>query len=98
MNIDFEFLSEDIQHTTFDIEISKHRQCKNIHNTWERVFGVNIGNQELVFGAGAQFIVSKKKILKNTKEFYFNIIKMLDYDIDPLEGYDIERFHNVIFK
>jgi hypothetical protein len=39
----------------------------------------------------------KKKILKNTKEFYENIMKMLDYDIDPLEGYDIERFHKYIF-
>ena len=97
MSIDFEFLSEQIHHSSLDIECSTYCQCKNIHKNWERVFGVNIDNQECVFGAGAQFIVSKKKILKNTKEFYENIMKMLDYDIDPLEGYDIERFHKYIF-
>jgi len=47
--------------------------------------------------AGAQFIVSKNKILKNTKEFYENIVKMLEYTIHPAEGYDIERFHRYIF-
>ena len=98
LSIDFEFLSEQIHHSSLDLECSRYWQCKNIHKNWERVFGVNIDNQECVFGAGAQFIVSKKKILKNTKEFYENIMKMLDYDIDPLEGYDIERFHKYIFK
>jgi hypothetical protein len=97
LSIDFEFLSEQIHHSSLDLECSRYWQCKNIHKNWERVFGVNIDNQECVFGAGAQFIVSKKKILKNTKEFYENIMKMLDYDIDPLEGYDIERFHKYIF-
>jgi hypothetical protein len=98
LSIDFEFLSEQIYHSSLDIEVGNW-QCKNIHKNWERVFGVNIDNhnQECVFGSGAQFIVSKKNILKNTKEFYENIIKMLDYDIDPLEGYDIERFHKYIF-
>lgn len=97
LNIDFEFLSEQIHHSSLDLECSKYWQCKNIHRNWERVFGVNIGNRECIFGAGAQFIVSKNKILKNTKEFYKNIVKMLEYDIDPLEGYDIERFHKYIF-
>jgi hypothetical protein len=97
LNIDFEFLSESIFYSSLDIECSIYWQCKNIHKNYERVFGVNIDNQECVFGAGAQFIVSKKKILKNTKEFYENIMKILDYHIDPLEGYDIERFHKYIF-
>ena len=78
LSIDFEFLSEQIYHSYLDIEGRGHWQCKNIHKNWERVFGVNIDNQECVFGAGSQFIVSKKKILKNTKEFYENIMKMLD--------------------
>ena len=97
LSIDFEYLSEQIYHSSLDIERVGNWQCKNIHKNWERVFGVNSDNQECVFGSGAQFIVSKKNILKNTKEFYENIIKMLDYDIDPLEGHDIERFHKYIF-
>jgi hypothetical protein len=96
LSIDFEFLSEQIYNSSLDIEVGNW-QCKNIHKNWERVFGVNSDNQECVFGSGAQFIVSKKNILKNTKEFYENIIKMLDYDIDPTEGHDIERFHKYIF-
>jgi hypothetical protein len=101
LSIDFEFLSEQIHYSSLDLECSRYGECKNIHKNWKRVFGVNNDNndnQECIFGAGAQFIVSKKKILKNTKEFYENIMKMLDYDISPLEGYDIERFHKYIFS
>ena len=98
LNIDFEFLSEQIHYSSLDLECSIHLKCRNIHKTWERVFGLNNGgNQQCIFGAGAQFIVSKKKILKNTKKFYENIVKILEYDIDPLEVYDIERFHKYIF-
>jgi hypothetical protein len=98
LSIDFELLSEQIHYSCLDLECSKYWQCRNIHNNWERVFGVNSGNHECIFGAGAQFIVSKNKILQNKKEFYENIVKMLEYTIDPLEGYDIERFHKYIFR
>ena len=91
LNIDFEFLSEVIYNSSLDVQCSTYWQCKNIHKNWKRIFGVDSDTQECIFGAGAQFIVSKKKILKHTKEFYENIIKMLEYHIDPLEGYDIER-------
>ena len=50
------------------------------------------------FGAGAQFIVSKKQILKRPKEFYLKIIEMLEKEKDPIEGYIIERFHPLIFS
>jgi hypothetical protein len=96
LSIDFEFLSEQIHHSSLDLEC-KLWECQNIHKFWERVFGVNAGNHECIFGAGAQFIVSKNQIFKNTKEFYENIVKMLEYDINPLEGYSIERFHKYIF-
>ena len=97
LSIDFEFLSEKIHYSSLDEQCSKYPECKNIHNTWERVFGVKDDNNECIFGAGAQFIVSKKKILENSKEFYENIVKILEYSINPLEGYDIERFHKYIF-
>ena len=97
LSIDFEFLSEYIFTTTLNIESIKNWQCKNIHKTWERIFGINNNNQEIIFGAGAQFIVSKSSILKNTKEFYENIVKILEYHISPDEVYDIERFHAYIF-
>ena len=53
---------------------------------------------EFIFGAGAQFIVSKKQILKRPKEFYLKIVEMLQYSINPIEGFVIERFHKLIFS
>jgi len=69
LSIDFEFLSEQIHHSSLDLECSRYFECKNIHKNWERVFGVNSNNQECIFGAGAQFIVSKKKNIKKYKGF-----------------------------
>jgi|UniRef100_A0A6C0D959 hypothetical protein len=97
LSIDFEFLSEDILTSTLDLERSRYWHCKNIHNTYERIFGKKFDSKECIFGAGAQFIVSKNKILKNKKEFYENIVKILEYTVDPIEGYDLERFHKYIF-
>ena len=39
----------------------------------------------------------KKKILQRPKEFYLKIVEMLDKDINPIEGFVIERFHKIIF-
>jgi hypothetical protein len=108
LNIEFEFLSEYIHNSSFHLE-SKNPECKNIYNTWKRVFGKNNYNneylynminwdRECIFGAGAQFIVSKNTILKNSKDFYKNIVTILEYSMNPIEGYDIERFHKYIFS
>lgn len=94
---DFIFLSETIYNNSLSHECNAYWQCKNIYQNWKRVFGESSVNDECIFGAGAQFIVSKNKILKRKKEFYENIVKMLEYTIDPIEGYDIERFHKYIF-
>lgn len=54
--------------------------------------------KQFQFGFGGQFIVSKKKILSRPRDFYMKIIKLLDYDINPIEGFVIERFHRLIFS
>ena len=54
-------------------------------------------NNNFLFGAGAQFIVSKKKILQRPKEFYLNIIKILENEMYPMTPWVIERFHKLIF-
>jgi hypothetical protein len=97
LNIDFDFLSERIINSTFNLEYIRNVHCKNIYIDYKRIFDVEPINDQCIFGAGAQFIVSKNKILKNSKEFYENIVKILEYDIDPFEGYNIERFHKYIF-
>ena len=53
---------------------------------------------EYIFGAGSQFIVSKLQVLKRPKSFYEKIVKILDYSINPIEGYIIERFHGLVFN
>ena len=66
--------------------------------TYEKLFGERKENMEFIFGAGAQFIVSKKKILQKPKTFYLKIIKMLEYSKNPIEGFVIERFHKLILN
>jgi len=64
---------------------------------YERVFGERRIFMPFVFGAGAQFIVSKRRILQRPRAFYQNIVDMLSYSVDPIEGHAIERFHGLIF-
>jgi hypothetical protein len=63
---------------------------------YEILFNENKENLDFIFGAGAQFIVSKNQILKHPKEFYQKIVDMLSNDSNPMEGHIIERFHGLI--
>jgi hypothetical protein len=96
-NTDFHWLSEQIIYSTFTSE-TKWIQCKNIYETYKKVFNKIIENDDCVFGAGAQFIVSKRAILNRPKIFYENIVKLLEYSVKPDEVYDLERFHGYIFS
>jgi len=48
------------------------------------------------FGPGAQFVVSKARILSRPRSFYRKIVDMLGKSVRPEEGYVIERFHPLI--
>lgn len=72
-------------------------QNKILIAMYEKLFNERKENMEFIFGAGGQFIVSKKNILKHPKDFYLKIVESLQYDINPNEGFIIERFHNIIF-
>jgi hypothetical protein len=96
LNIDFEFLSERI----IDCNLSgciHHPVYLPLIETYEKLFNIRKNDMAFKFGAGAQFIVSKRKILQRPKEFYLKIVKMLDNNINPIEGFVIERFHKLIF-
>ena len=95
LSIDFEFLSEEVLNCNLT-GCCRHPGLPLIE-TYEKLFGERKENMEFQFGAGAQFIVSKKKILQRPKEFYLKIVEMLENDINPIEGFVIERFHNLIF-
>jgi len=66
-------------------------------SVYKSLFG-NDDFKDLKFNSGAQFMVSRETIHKRSKEYYLNIIKLLDYDINPIEGYVIERLHRYIFS
>lgn len=73
----------------------------NLHalliQTYEKVFGTRKVCHPFQFGAGAQFIVSRDVIRSRPKEFYENIMKLMDHDINPPEGFVLERFWPMIF-
>jgi len=52
---------------------------------------------EFIYGAGAQFIVSKERILSRPKSFYCNIMKHLETSIDPPSVYCYVRIWQHIF-
>ena len=94
LNIGFEFLSE----TVFSCYLTGciHHPNLPLKDVYEKLFNEKKENMKFVFGAGAQFIVSKKNIIKHPKTFYLKLVEMLEYNINPIEGYVIERFHKII--
>lgn len=65
---------------------------------YQQLFGECTDIQTYYFGIGAQFIVSKDCIRKHHRPFYKMIIELLDKEVNPIEGYVIERFHPLIFS
>ena len=93
-HVTFAFISE----TIIQCNLSNNDRSLPLADVYEKVFGKKKTELAFDFGAGGQFIVSKEQILKRPKQFYSNIIDLLKYDIDPIEGYVIERFHSLIFE
>ena len=65
---------------------------------YEELFGERKEWLPLIFGGGAQFIVSKEAVYKHPRDFYLKIIKRLDYDMCTNEACVFERFHKIIFS
>ena len=96
LNIEFEFLSEQI--FVCNLNNCNWHPGLPLKDIYYKLFNEQKENFEFMFGAGAQFIVSKKNILKRPKEFYLKIVELLQNNINPIEGYVIERFHKLIFE
>jgi hypothetical protein len=98
-NNNFIYLSHYINNTSIRTEEKLWENCKIIGNTYEKVFDKKIEDDlKFIYGAGAQFIVSKKAILKHPKSYYEKLYKILEYANDPIEGHHIEKFHKYIFN
>lgn len=66
---------------------------------WEHIFQEASPEQkQWVFGAGAQFVVSKRAILGRPYQVYERIVQVLEKEQDPVEGYCMERLHPVLFR
>jgi hypothetical protein len=55
-------------------------------------------NCRWMFGAGAQFAVSKAQILRRPRELYERVVHLLESSVDPIEGYCVERLHPIILN
>jgi hypothetical protein len=95
INEEFRFLTDLI--LSSNLENCPHHKNLPLKEVYKKLFNQEKNNMEFVFGAGALFLVSKTRILKRPKEFYEKIVKLLEYDINPIEGFVIERFHGIIF-
>ena len=94
---DFVYLSETIVYT--NLKGCPYHYGKNFTDIFKKIFGKNAEcNKNIKFGAGAQFIVSKKAIHSKPRLFYNNIVNLLSHCTHPDEGYALERFHHYIFN
>jgi hypothetical protein len=96
LNVDFEYLSEVIIHC--NLSGCNHHYGLPLIETYEKLFNERKEEMAFTFGCGAQFIVSKKNIVKRPKEFYYKIVEMLQHHSGPAEGFVIERFQKLIFS
>jgi len=93
-NKDFEILCKLI--ITSNLSGCKYHANLPLIDVYEKLFNERKENMEFTFGSGGQFIVSKKNILKRPKDFYLKIVEILQNDINPDEGFVIERFQKII--
>ena len=97
-NNNFIYLSQFINKTSIKTEERIWEKCRTIRDSYKKIFDIKIEDDlNFIYGAGAQFLVSKEAILKHPKEYYEKFYKLLEYNSDPIEGYTIERFHKIIF-
>lgn len=97
-NSNFIYISQYINNTSIRTEEKLWEKCKTIRDSYEKIFDKKIDDDlKFIYGAGAQFLVSRESILKHPKEYYEKFYKLLEYNSDPIEGYTIERFHKKIF-
>jgi len=98
-NINFQYLSN--RRIKCNILGCKHLnpgRKPNMMELYEMLFDKKEDNLEWTFGAGAQFIVSKEKILSRPKSLYRKIIDLLESKDTGNIGHCIERFHPLIFN
>ena len=93
---EFMFLTQHIRAS--NIDTCPHHANIPMRDVYKQIFLDNPPNFTFMFGPGGQFIVSKRRILKRPKDFYERVVRLLENDINPMEGFCIERYHSLIFE
>jgi hypothetical protein len=100
LKTDYGILSEHYFETNLsgcEVHYRTRNEIIPMQQVYQHLFNERRENVRYIVGAGAQFIVSKEQILKRPREFYEKIVKLLEYDNNPIEGFVIERLHCIIF-
>jgi hypothetical protein len=92
----FNFLSDRIYNS--DISNCPYHSNIPLKKVYNDIFNTEEENKPIIFSPGAQFYISKKLILTKPKNYYEKILKLLDYNINPIEGFCIERLWKYIFE
>ena len=98
IDLDFEYLTIMMVQYTLGCGDWFHYPGLPLADMYENLFNERRDDLSVTFGAGAQFIVSKKRIHARPREFYLKIVRLLEYNSNPIEGHIIERFHPIIFS
>lgn len=93
------FFGEPMSESIFSISCPPHPLGLPMYYFFDLLFGIKLHQQHLIsFVAGANFVVCKNLIHQRPKGFYEFLLKFLSYEIDPIEGYIIERLWPYIFN
>ncbi len=78
---DFFWISERIVESDFEYEREPyHAIFPSIKYAYEKVFGQKPEIEKFIFGAGAQFCVSRDRIKQRPLEFYKNVLDMFEHN------------------
>lgn len=78
-----------------------HQYFDNFNRLLKFIYKNPIEPEYCVFAPGGCYIVSKDQVLKNSKEFYNNLNKIMTYELNPnfpSEAHQIERMLPIIFS
>jgi len=82
------------------IPLHPHKYFSNFNDLLKFIYKDPIAPEYCCFAPGACYIVSKQNVLKNSKEFYINLCKIMNYTLEPKfpsEAHQIERMLHIIF-
>lgn len=84
--------------TIFSMKCPSHTNGLPMYYFFDLLFGMKLApSSKIIFYPGAQFAVDKETLLCRPKRFYQFLLKFLSYEIDPIEGYIVERLWPYIF-